>query len=552
MNILHNEVILKRQSENYIKGELSNVAAVIAAPQILVDYFSIDADASTTTNGLKTIEDYLDPSSTLVLNHIAKLPMAGIDNLVSQSNFDEEIGFDETFESSGMIFPNTIQPKPNDLFMIPNAQVPAIYVVTDLDQVTVRSNPFIGIQFRLLTRNPELIKQLWRQVKDEFETTVTAIGPDKSLVIHKRSLFEIKNHVDQYIQLVDLYFSLFYSVEKAAFVFDGLPGIDGGGCIGYQEKTDLTGFEDSYSDPDHPYHNIVEKIKNPKNGDVINERGDRFYIVDGEPVVVPGYVPYWLVRNHTDRLGDANSTPYYNTGTDCCCYTCNNFCCDNSACKINWTELLNSDEARGANIVRQTFIDITLWQLMFEQGLIIFDDVVTYAINNFNHRIERYYTDSPDLYIDDHMYKRSVLYKLASRDKRHDPFKFIHPQCWEGDPRITKFQGKHIYYLEYYDKTRSCTLNAGYYNIWDREFIWRLMNNVPYPEDEPIIDCGNYKLKKLYPFNTSLRNAIIHGYNNDKIDWDNITIENEISIENYTLIPILLKYYKDYIEQLQK
>ena len=69
MNILHNEVILKRQSENYIKGELSNVAAVIAAPQILVDYFSIDADASTTTTGLKTIEDYLDPSSTLVLNH---------------------------------------------------------------------------------------------------------------------------------------------------------------------------------------------------------------------------------------------------------------------------------------------------------------------------------------------------------------------------------------------------------------------------------------------------------------------------------------------------
>ena len=204
MRVLKNQSIVQRQSDNYIRGELSNVAAAISTPQIIVRYYSINADASTTLNGLRNVEDYIGEHSPVQYNVISNLPMAGVDNLVSQSTFDEELGFEEDFQSSGTILPNTIVPKPNDFFQVIGSEVTALYVVTNKNQITVRSNPFTEVQFRLYSRDPEVISQLERQVKDEYLVTVTAIGEDKSMVIKKKSFFEIKTHVNQYLSLIDL------------------------------------------------------------------------------------------------------------------------------------------------------------------------------------------------------------------------------------------------------------------------------------------------------------------------------------------------------------
>src|SRR5699024_3428630 len=112
---------------------------------------------------------------------IGQLPMMGIDNLVSQASFDEELGFEEDFTQTGVTFPNTIIPKPYDCFMIPDSPVKALYMVSNITPVTIRSNPFTEIQFKLYTRSPEIIQHLLDQVQGEYVTTVTAIGMDKSL-----------------------------------------------------------------------------------------------------------------------------------------------------------------------------------------------------------------------------------------------------------------------------------------------------------------------------------------------------------------------------------
>ena len=64
--------------------------------------------------------------------------------------------------------------------------------------------------------------------------------------------------------------------------------------------------------------------------------------------------------------------------------------------------------------------------------------------------------------------------------------------------------------------------------------------------------CTAHPIPYYYPFNRSLRNAIIAGYNGDPIDWENLEINSERSIENYELLPIVLAYYKEYIMGLQK
>lgn len=431
MKILKQQNILQRQSDNYIAGELSNVAAVLQTPQLFVDYFSIDADSSPLISGFKNVDDFIHPESPVIYNEITNLPMSGIDNLVTQAQFDEEHGFDEDLQSSGIIFPNTIVPKPDDCFIINGSQVPALYKVIDIRPVTVRSNPFIEIEFRLFSRNPETIAQLRRQVRDEYLTTVTAIGMDKTLVIKKESYYNIESHVRQYLDLVDLYKTLFYDRTRSAFIFDGI----------YDETTDR----------------------------------------------------------------------------------------------------------------KLAFLDITLWRLMFDEGIIVYDDVVTYAINNYKRRVDPIYISCPDIYLEDHPFKRSILWRLYTQDHKHQIDEFKYPQAYEPDPRIGKYKGKNLIYFEQYDSTCDCNPMCMTCPTWDDEFISRIRDNVPYPIDGIVGSDNQYVDGVAVPnFNPSIRNAIISWYNNEDINWDELEVEDKKTCENYFLIPLVLAAYKKFIHDLQK
>lgn len=442
MQIINNQDILKRQSENYIKGELSNVAAAIQNAPILVDYYPINADLSPTISGFKNVDTFIGPDSTVVYDYVEKFPMAGIDNLVTTSQFDEELGFEEDLQSSAIIFPNTIVAKPNDLFMIPNGVVPALYVVTNIQPTTVRSNPFVEIQFRLLSRDPEVIAQLKRQVRTEYVTTVTAIGPDKSLVIKKENYFKIEDHIKEYLNIVDLYKTLFWDPIRSCFIFSGL----------YDETNDT---------------------------------------------------------------------------------------------KID-------------------YLDMTTWRLMFDRNIIICDDVITYAINNLNMRIPRVYTSDPDKYVEDHKFKRSIIWRLYTRDHKNNVAEFKFPQSYAPDPRYGKFMDHNLYYFEYYDKECDCNLMCTQMPVWDDEFVTRIKENLPYEEsllklylekqaeDNSCDSSGCAPKVTEYPYNPYLRNFVIAWYNNEPIDWDELIIEDKKTSENYFILPILLGAYKQYIHDLQK
>lgn len=438
MKIISQQDIIQRQSENYIANEISNAATVLQTPQLFVDYFSVDADTSTTIGGFRNIEDYIGPTSNLVYNEIENLPMSGIDNLVTQSEFDEEIGFEENLQSQGIIFPNTIVPKPGDIFTINGSQVFALYIVDDVTMTTVRSNPFTEISFRLFSRDVNLLTELKKQVKDNYMMTVSALGADKNLVIKKESYFQIQDHIKNYVALADMYQMLFYDRTRSAFIYDGI----------YDKETDAT-----YS-----------------------------------------------------------------------------------------------------------FLDITLWKMMFDEGIVIYDSILFYAINNYKMNIQPIYMSCPDIYLDEYKYKRSILYRLYSQDHKHklDEYKF--PQSYSMDPRIGKWKGKHLVYFEYYGTTCDCNLMCTTCPEWDDEFMQRIANNDKYETDwfdeKMSCQCNGCEYingeEAKTDYNPHLRNAIIAWYNKEDIDWENLEIEDKKTCENYFLIPILLGAYKKYIQGLQK
>lgn len=430
--------MLERLSQNIVDNEMANISMVLQTPTLLTTWYSVDANMSETLPGWKNIDEYIGKMSTVFYDRIENLPMCGVDNLISQAQFDEEIGYDENLESAGVIYPNTIWPKPNDCFTINNSEVTALYVVTDIKPVTVRSNPFIEISFRLLSRSPKTIEQLNLQVHDEYTTMMSPLGHNHSLVVKKAAQLSIDEHVKTYLELVNLYKMLFYDENKAAFVFDGYP----------------------------------------------DQRG-----------------------------------------------------------------------------MRAVYIDMMLWKFMFDEGVIIYDSLVTYANSNFGKNIQRIYTGCPDLMIDDYHYHQSIIWRLYSREsnpaiKKGDFDKYRYPDIFEPSPQITKYQGQRIWYMREYMDQPCPTSTTVHFYLWDDEFLCRIRNNDPYPnlplKGGQCTGCENKCTGcPVLCYNPYLRNVIINWYNDKSIDWDAIQITADRTVENYYLLPIVLGIYKQYIQGIK-
>lgn len=219
MRLLKNEDLYSRQIRNLTSAETANISMVVQSSQVFANYYQVNADLSNAVAGFGNVHEYIGPHSTVLYDKVESLPIAGVDSLVMSSEFDDEVGYDVNFSSQAVIFPNTITPKPGDCFLFPDSIRPAIFIVTNVNNVVVRSNPFVEISFRLFTQSNEDVEQLERQVHDTYKVVVSSIGIDKSLIMKKTAYFEMKDHVANYIDIADFYVSTFYDQHRAAFVY---------------------------------------------------------------------------------------------------------------------------------------------------------------------------------------------------------------------------------------------------------------------------------------------------------------------------------------------
>ncbi|MCM1230072.1 MAG: hypothetical protein NC489_08065 [Ruminococcus flavefaciens] len=213
---------------------------------------------------------------------------------------------------------------------------------------------------------------------------------------------------------------------------------------------------------------------------------------------------------------------------------------------------------------RARFIDMTLWRLLFDEGIVIYDDTVTYANSNSIAKTARTYTACPDVYVSDHDYRRSILYQILSKErpKRFDEYRY--PYIWKPTERLTKFEGINIWYLEGYGKYPAEERFADFY-LWDDDFLCKIRNNEPYEVDgdrgyqchpDACSHCTQPCTgKPVQCINPYLRNIIINWINgNAEIDLGELMLNLEVidspTIENYYLIPLVLGIYKQYIKGL--
>lgn len=434
MRIVTNQPMVRQLSKKLVEHEMSNVSKVIQSPTILTTYFSIESDLTEVTPGYKSITDLVGSESPVVFTEIEHLPMAGLE-LNMESSFNDEAGrYDEDFSTSGIIFPNTVFPKPGDLFIIEGESTFVIFVVTNMRRTTVRSNPFIEITVQLYSRSQEKLKQIKRQVRETKVVVMNPISENKSLVISKKSKESIEAHLRNYAEIAQLYTLLFYDKARSAFVFDGYPDSDG-------------------------------------------KRG--------------------------------------------------------------------------------IYCDMLLWRMLFEDRIIINDQLLIYADSECGIKYTRVYTSCPDILVDDYQYHQSILYRISHNEETpmiqktaFDTYRF--PNIMGTPPEITKYEGVSVWYIENYLNSPDVDDYYGDFQIWDDEFVCRIRTNRPYDATKQVCDgCARRcRLEPSPAINYSLRNAIIAAYNDHPIDWDGLILTDVRSVENYYLLPILLDLYNKFISSI--
>lgn len=184
-------------------------------------YFHINSNESTVDVGYMNTERPIGDNSSIRYNKINSFPIYGLEEAAFSLDEDQE-GLDMNFHSSGIIIPNTVNPFPGDYFATETLGKNFIFQIINVRPDTVRSNPFIFIEFKLSSidrGNTNTYDQLVKQSIEEYDTDITNIGTDEHVLInsvenkYKERIEVIKNDIMSYYKM------LFYNDRYNSFLF---------------------------------------------------------------------------------------------------------------------------------------------------------------------------------------------------------------------------------------------------------------------------------------------------------------------------------------------
>src|SRR5699024_10351499 len=118
-------------------------------------------------------------------------------------------------------------------------------------------------------------------------------------------------------------------------------------------------------------------------------------------------------------------------------------------------------------------------KFLYGNEIIVFDSIVTYAINNMNLDINRVYIDEPSRHIDRFEYRKTPLYRLFERNEKKDFSEYTSPVFTLDDDRVSKYDGINVYYISSYDDNTDFIEELKPMLRLDREFIDRIIANAP-------------------------------------------------------------------------
>lgn len=181
-----------------------------------VTYYNINVESSNLDEGTGTTYSYTSLDSSIRFNKIKDFILFGIDRIQVQFESNDFGVESDVIEGEAVLLPNTIQPFPQDYFLINHLNKDYLFKVTNvsLDTLPNGTNTY-KINYRLSVTNSDiekLVVQHFTMISDNVGTNLAAIIKDDDYDFCYR-LEKINDYLKK------IYRSLFYSDKAQTFIF---------------------------------------------------------------------------------------------------------------------------------------------------------------------------------------------------------------------------------------------------------------------------------------------------------------------------------------------
>jgi hypothetical protein len=157
-------------------------AAYLEERPTFCTYFHINTVKSTVDKGSLDVQDILELGSPLRFNKIVNFPIYGISEIAAELQ-DTEAGLSLEYDGEGKTIPRTIDPLPDDFFIIDYVGKHLIFRVTHVSTITVKSNSYYKLDFTLMYTQESYYDHLEELTVERYHCLYDNIGTkDKAII----------------------------------------------------------------------------------------------------------------------------------------------------------------------------------------------------------------------------------------------------------------------------------------------------------------------------------------------------------------------------------
>lgn len=202
----------------------SQYARFLDRSPTFVTYYRVNNIESTTDRGFLNVERILGNNSPIRFNEVTRLPMYGIEQIVLDLQLEDQ-GLDTNYEGSAILLPNTVIPRPNDFFIIDHLGSSIVFMVTNLQYDTIRSNNFYRIDFKVkYIDDGEAYESILSQTVDKFTCYYENVGTEDKVLVRTVDSEIISELNKLTTQVANYYKMLYFDSRYNSFLFNRADG----------------------------------------------------------------------------------------------------------------------------------------------------------------------------------------------------------------------------------------------------------------------------------------------------------------------------------------
>lgn len=212
--------LVEGQLKQYDKFFHSRINKYDGATRTLVTYFNINDENTTLSLGLGTHYQILGPNSPIRYDRINDMILSG----VSQFN-PEDIQASTTnvrnYSVSGecVIYPGTIMPKENDMFIMNHVKMNHLFRVTNVSQDGLIQDGSYKIQYSLFSTNITEIEYVEKQTVNTYVMDLQTIGSEDLTPVISENEYELRSRLISMInEMIENYKARFYDRKHNCFL----------------------------------------------------------------------------------------------------------------------------------------------------------------------------------------------------------------------------------------------------------------------------------------------------------------------------------------------